>query len=51
MSSKRSYRDALPQAAVKAEIERVKGTQLDPKLAQIMLEMIGEDIDYNMKEH
>lgn len=50
MSSKRSYRDALPQEAIKAEIERVKGTQLDPELAEIMLTMIKEDKQYKMRE-
>ncbi len=50
MSSKRSYRDAMPQAAIRAEIVRVRGTQLDPKIADIMLGMIDEDKDYKMRE-
>ena len=50
MTSKRSYRDVLPQNVVKAEIERAKRTQIDPFIANIMLEMIDEDKDYNMKE-
>lgn len=51
MSSKRSYRDAMPQDKIRAEIIRVKGTQLDPKIADVMVEMIDEDVDYSMKEH
>lgn len=51
MSSKRSYRDALPQDKIRAEIIRVKGTQLDPKIADIMVEMIDEDPDYMLREH
>ena len=51
MSSKRSYRDALPQDKIRAEIIRVKGSQLDPKIADIMVEMIDEDPDYMLREH
>ena len=50
MSSRRSYRDVLPQATVKYEIEKGRGTQFDPKFADIMLTMINEDRDYNMRE-
>jgi len=50
MTSYRSYRDPLPQASVRAEIEKCMGSQFDPKFAQIMLEMIDEDFDYKMKE-
>lgn len=50
MSSKRSYRDALPQTRVRAEVEKGKGTQFDPVFAQLMLEMIDEDTDYQMRE-
>lgn len=51
MSSKRSYRDDLPQAVVRAEVEKGKGAQFDPGFAQIMLAMIDEDADYAMREH
>ncbi|MCM1264241.1 MAG: HD-GYP domain-containing protein [Butyrivibrio sp.] len=51
MTSKRSYRDVLPQAVVREEIVKGKGTQFDPKCADIMLEMIDEDKEYVMKEH
>ncbi len=51
MSSRRSYRDVLPQAVVRSEIERGKGTQLDPVFADIIIRMIDEDKDYKMCEH
>ena len=51
MTSKRSYRDVLPQEVVRNELECAKRTQLDPYMANIMLEMMDEDKDYNLKEH
>lgn len=51
MTSKRSYRDVLPQEVVRAEIVKGKGAQFDPKCADIMLEMIDNDTEYEMKEH
>lgn len=50
MTSKRSYRDALPQEVVRSEIEKGRGTQFDPQFADIMLTMIDEDVDYRMRE-
>ena len=50
MTSRRSYRDALPQAVVKQEIEKGKGTQFDPAFADGMLQMIDEDHDYRMRD-
>ena len=50
MSSDRSYRKALPQELVRGEIERGRGTQFDPGIAGIMLKMIDEDKDYNMRQ-
>lgn len=50
MTSKRSYRDGLSQDAVRIEIKNCSGTQFDPVFADIMLNMIDEDINYNMKE-
>lgn len=50
MASNRSYRKYLPQDVVRSEIEKCKGTQFDPEIADIMLEMIDEDKDYAMKE-
>ncbi|MCM1102578.1 MAG: HD-GYP domain-containing protein [Clostridium sp.] len=51
MTSKRSYRDVLPQQVVREEIEKGKGTQFDPVCADIMLQMLDEDTDYQMREH
>lgn len=51
MSSRRSYRGIMPQEAVREEIAKGKGSQFDPAFADIMLQMIDEDIDYSMKEH
>ncbi len=50
MTSKRSYRDPLPQDVVRSEIEKGMGTQFDPDFAKVMLQMIDDDKDYNMKE-
>lgn len=50
MTSRRSYRDALPQDAVRKEIIRCSGSQFDPKFAEIMLHMIDEDTDFEMRE-
>ena len=50
MTSTRSYRSALPQEVVRSEIENGKGTQFDPKIADIMLQMIDEDKNYTMKQ-
>lgn len=50
MSSRRSYRDVLPQKVVREEIEKGKGTQFAPQFADIMLAMIDEDSEYKMRE-
>lgn len=50
MSSRRSYRDVLPQAQVRSEVEKGKGTQFDPIFAEIMLSMMDGDTDYQMRE-
>lgn len=50
MTSKRSYRDVLPQAVVREQIERGMGTQFDPEIAQIMLDMIDCDTEYRMHQ-
>lgn len=51
MTSKRSYRDVLSQETVRAEIMRGRGTQFDPRCADIMLELMDEDKEYRMREH
>ena len=48
MASNRSYRKALPQEIVREEIAKGKGTQFDPVIADIMLEMMDEDINYKL---
>lgn len=50
MASNRSYRNALPQEVVRSEIENGMGTQFDPFIAEIMLQMIDEDRNYSMKQ-
>lgn len=50
MASNRSYRKVLPQEVVRSEIEKGMGTQFDPYIARIMLQMIDEDKDYTMKQ-
>ena len=50
MTSNRSYRGALPQEKVRGEIEKGKGSQFDPKFADIMLGMIDDDKDYLMRD-
>ena len=50
MTSRRSYRDILPQSAARSELERCRGTQFDPAFADILIAMIDEDTDYTMRE-
>lgn len=50
MTSNRSYRDALPQEVVRKEIENGKGSQFDPQIADIMLQMMDEDKEYRMRQ-
>ena len=50
MTSKRSYRSNLPQDVVRGEVKKGKGTQFDPQFADIMLGMMDEDADYEMRE-
>lgn len=50
MASKRSYRDVLPQQEVYEEIKKGRGTQFDPVFADVMLAMMEEDKEYNMRE-
>ena len=50
MSSRRSYRDVLPQEVIRQEIIKGRGTQFDPVFADIMIQMIDEDTQYNMRE-
>ncbi len=45
MTSRRSYRDALDLQYVRDEIEKCKGTQFDPQLADTFLEILDNDFD------
>ena len=40
----------MSQEHVRSEIEKGRGTQFDPRFADIMLAMIDEDTDYSMRE-
>ena len=46
MTSRRAYQALKPQAEVRAEIVRCKGTQFDPDIADAMVRIIDEDKDY-----
>ena len=50
MTSNRSYRQIMSQDAVRLELEEGRGTQFDPKFADIMIAMIDEDKDFMMRE-
>ena len=50
MTSDRVYRPHLSQDVVRSEVERGKGTQFDPDIAQVMLGIIDEDTDYRLHE-
>jgi len=48
MSSQRNYSSVMGQQYVRTEIEKGKGTQFDPAIADVLLEMIDSDVDYVM---
>ncbi len=50
MTSKRSYRDLMPQAKVRDEIVRGRGTQFDPQIADVILSIMDEDTEYRLRE-
>lgn len=50
MSSRRSYRDVLPQDFIRSEILKGRGTQFDPEFTDVLLDMIDEDYAYEMRE-
>ena len=45
MTSRRSYRNALPLEVVRAEIEKYSGTQFDPEIAKIFLNILDNHYD------
>ncbi len=50
MTSRRSYRDVLPQKTVREQMEEGIGTQFDPEFARCMLKLIDMDTDYRMRQ-
>ncbi len=50
MTSKRSYRDPIPQQKVREEFVKGMGTQFDPHYAEVILRLIDMDTKYEMKE-
>lgn len=50
MTSKRAYRDIMSQEKVREQIVRGRGSQFDDKIAGIMLSLIDEDTEYNLKQ-
>ncbi len=51
MTSSRSYRKGLPQEVARSEIEKGRGTQFDPQIADLMLTLIDADKDFTMRDH
>ncbi len=45
MTSKRTYRDSLPLEKVKEEIKKCSGTQFDPKIAEVFLDILENHYD------
>lgn len=45
MTSKRTYRDPLPLEVVKAEIEKCSGSQFDPEIAKVFLDILDNHYD------
>jgi len=45
MTSRRTYRDSLPIDVVKAEIEKCSGTQFDPEIAKVFLDILNNHYD------
>lgn len=50
MTSSRSYRESLPQHEVRAELERVSGSQLDPDVVKCMIQLIDEDPEFHLRQ-
>ncbi len=50
MTSNRSYHKTMPQSLVRDQIAKGMGSQFDPKIARIMLDMIDEDMQYEMRQ-
>ena len=50
MTSRRSYRSALPHDVVREELVKGKNLQFDPDFADVMIKMIDEDVRYEMRD-
>ncbi|MCR5650391.1 MAG: HD domain-containing protein [Lachnospiraceae bacterium] len=50
MTSRRSYRDPIPQQKVREELIKGSGTQFDPDIARQMQHLIDLDTEYDMQE-
>ena len=50
MTSKRAYSKSKTQEQVRNEFVRCAGSQFDPEIADVMLELIDEDTNYDMRE-
>ena len=50
MTSRRSYRDMIPQQVVREEFVKCLGTQFDPVFGKLMIHLIDLDSEYQMKE-
>ncbi|SDB10942.1 MULTISPECIES: HD-GYP domain-containing protein [unclassified Butyrivibrio] len=48
MSSERNYSCVMKQKKIRQEIEDGKGTQFDPEIADVLLQMIDDDKNYVM---
>ena len=45
MSSKRTYRDSLPVDIIISEFEKNKGSQFDPKITDVFLDILKNEFD------
>ena len=45
MASKRAYRDSLPLEKIISEFMRCRGTQFDPKLADLFIDILENHFD------
>ncbi|MCR4685147.1 MAG: HD-GYP domain-containing protein [Lachnospiraceae bacterium] len=50
MTSRRSYRETIPQQEVREELIKGMGNQFDPEFAGLMVHLIDQDPDYELKE-
>ena len=50
MTSNRAYSSVRPQEQVRSEIERCKGSQFDPVIADVMISIMDDDKDYRLHE-